>query len=100
VIGQPVLGHGVAVGEVRDGDRPAVEAEQPPVEQRTDVADGGIGGSDERVERQGALVADQCLPIVRRGRLEVIDGGRTEDCPCDENQDQDRAELEATMTPG
>jgi hypothetical protein len=95
MVGEPILADGVAGGEVGAGGRLAVEPQQPAVEQLADVADGGVGGSDERVQRQRPLTGDQALAIVGRGCADVRDRGDRENRAGDEDQDQDRADLGA-----
>jgi hypothetical protein len=95
MVGEAILAHGVAGGEVGRRGRLAVEPEQPAVEQLTDVADGGVGGSDQGVQRQRSLIGDQALAIVGSGCADVRDRGDRENRAGDEDQDQDRADLSA-----
>jgi hypothetical protein len=99
MVGEAILADGVARGEVGRRGRLAVEPEQPAVEQFADVADGGIGGSDERVQRERTLIGDQALAIVGRGCPDVRDRGDCENRPGDEDQDQDRADLGTARAP-
>jgi hypothetical protein len=99
VVGEPVRRHGVTGSEVGDGHSAGVEAEQASVQERSHVTDCGIHRSHERVERQRALLADEALAIVGRCRLEVVDSAGSEDSAGDDNQQEDRAELDASATP-
>jgi hypothetical protein len=99
MVGKAILADRVARGEVGRGGRLAVEPEQPAVEQLADVADGGVGGSDERVQRQRPLIGDQALAIVGRCCPDVRDGGYRENRDGDEDQDQDGADLGAARAP-
>jgi hypothetical protein len=99
MVGEAILADRVARGEVGRRGRPAVEPEQPAVEQLADVADGGVGGSNKRVQRQRPLIGDQALAIVGRGCADVRDRGDGEDGAGDQDQDQDRADLGAAWAP-
>jgi hypothetical protein len=100
MVGEAILADDVARGEVGRRGRLAVEPEQPAVEQFADVADGGIGGSDERVQRERTLIADQALAIVGRGCPDVRDRGDCENRAGNEDKDQDRADLGTARAPG